>query len=228
MHACIHAVVRVVGGGVGDGSHHCCHCCACVCALWWEVVGGGGGGGGDGGHRRRLPLSLSLSVPVACCLESQHVRQARDQDAGAHLCDLDHPHILQGIPMQCRHLVLNVSQIAWMRGESAHASTRDQDVGTHLCGLDHPHILQSIPTKSLAMQTAINPQITCCVSLLYVVVYVRHYTCKSLTKQHCTAGTGVLAGSWRVHGFQDCNPHPHPRTPLPVTLQGSPNPCPTL
>ena len=136
----------------------------------------GGGGGGDGGHRHRLPLSLSLSVPVACCLESQRVRQARDQDAGTHLCDLDHPHILQGIPTQCRRLVLNVSQIAWMWGESARVSTRDRDVGTHLCGLDHPHILQSIPTKSLAMQTAINPQITCCVS----VVVVCGCLCKTL------------------------------------------------
>ena len=159
----------------------------------------GGGGGGDDGHRHHLPLSLLLSVPVACCLESQHMRQARDQDAGTHLCDLDHSHIRQGIPMQFHRLVLNVSQIAWMWGESACVSTRDQDVGTHLCNLDHPHILQSIPTKLLAMQMAINPQIAhtwyLSVSLLYVVVYVRHYTCKSITTQCCiTAGIVVLVG----------------------------------
>ena len=49
MRACMHAAVRVVGDGVGDGGRHCCHCHACACALWWEVVGGGGGGG-DGGR----------------------------------------------------------------------------------------------------------------------------------------------------------------------------------
>ena len=61
-----------------------------------------------------------------------------------------------------------------------------------------------------------------------MIVYVRLYTCKSITKQRSIAATGVLAGSRRVRGFQDCNPHPHLQTPLPVTLQGSPNPCPTL
>ena len=34
VRACMHAAVRVVGGGVGDGSRHR----VCVCALWWEVV----------------------------------------------------------------------------------------------------------------------------------------------------------------------------------------------
>ena len=61
-----------------------------------------------------------------------------------------------------------------------------------------------------------------------MIVYVRLYTCKSITKQRSIAATGVLAGSRRVRRFQDCNPHPHPQTPLPMTLQGSPNPCPTL
>ena len=73
MHACMNAVVRVVGGGVGNGG--CCPCpCACGCALSWEVVGSGGGGG-DGGCHCRLPLSLLPFVP--CCLESQRMRQDR-------------------------------------------------------------------------------------------------------------------------------------------------------
>ena len=42
-----------------------------------------------------------------------------------------------------------------------------------------------------------------------MIVYVRLYTCKSITKQHSIAATGVLAGSRRVRRFQDCNPHPH-------------------
>ena len=82
----MHAVVRVVGGGrwweVGGGGR-------------WEVVGGGGGGGDSGCHCR-LPLSLSVSVAVACCLESQHVRQARDQDSWDSPVWYD-PHILQGL-----------------------------------------------------------------------------------------------------------------------------------
>ena len=65
-----------------------------------------------------------------------------------------------------------------------------------------------------------------CALSLSVIVYVRHYTCKSIITQCSIAATGVLAGSWRVHRLQDCNPHPW--TPLPMTLQGSPNPCPTL
>ena len=41
------------------------------------------------------------------------------------------------------------------------------------------------------------------------------------------AATGMLVGSSGVHGLQDCNPHPYPQTPLPMTLDGSPNPCPS-
>ena len=69
-----------------------------------RVVGGGGGGGGDSGHHCHLPLSLSASDPVACCLESQRVRQAGDQDNWDSPVWYGPPTYPAG-PMQCRRLV---------------------------------------------------------------------------------------------------------------------------
>ena len=94
---------------------------------------------------------------------------------------------------------------------------RDQDAGTYLCGLDHPHILQSIPMQMTMGQSSDRLHFILesqCVRCCCVIVYVRYYTCKSITTQHrslpqgCLRVVGGFAGSKIVTPTPTCG-HPY-------------------